>query len=179
MVFLTVLVWAFITDMIGPCWFENLMMWDYPKQTRQCDPWPNCGVHEFGQNLYHFCIYVYPNFWSFHRNNPCHQYGILPRKHLKTTPNPLTHWTSSTNQVERSIINLDEFFFVGLSFDSAMAHLNSCWWIDRHKHTTSLMKLETVETTRFCWPPNFAPYFFVNCLRVTPQKSRLVVCPLV
>lgn len=69
-VFLTVLVWAFITDMIGPRWFENLMTWDYPTQTRQCYPCasiylfnltfcicansPNCGVHEVAQNVCHF-----------------------------------------------------------------------------------------------------------------------------
>ena len=74
-VFLTVLVWAFITDMIGPRWFENLMTWDYPTQTRQCYPCAyiylfyltfctcaNCGVHEVAQNLCHFLyvIYFYP-----------------------------------------------------------------------------------------------------------------------
>ena len=74
-VFLTVLVWAFITDMIGPRWFENLMTWDYPTQTRQrytcasiylfsltfciCANSPNCGVHEVAQNFCHFLYVIY------------------------------------------------------------------------------------------------------------------------
>lgn len=69
--------------------------------------------------------------------------GNASKQHHNTVD---TKFTSSTkcyvlNQVAWSILNLGEFFFVGLSYDSAMALL-----VDRSSllHTTSLMKSETV-----------------------------------
>ena len=59
------------------------------------------------------------------------------------------------NQVTWSILNLGEFFFVGLSYDSAMAFL-----VDRSYEFDEVR--DGFKTTWFCWHPNFAPYFFVN-----------------
>ena len=194
-VFLTVLVWAFISDMIGPRWFENLMTWDYPTQTRLCYPCayiylfnltfcicansPNCGVHEVAQNLCHFLyvIYFYPGVpTGIYTVIQGHEYAIFPRKRFKTTP--LIRWHKIhlfykmlrlKNQVAWSILNLGEFFFVGLSYDSAMALL-----VDEFDEVG-----DGFQIAWFCWHPNFAFYFFVSCFRVTRQTSRLVVCPLV